>query len=285
MNPPNLSRVLIRRLGAPAGRLLAAAAALLLAAPLLLMLGGALRAPVLTPPAGFEWWPAQMSLAALREAFTLVPLARALLNSALIVAIALPLALLAASAAGYALTQLPRERQVLWLIALLLVASIPLTATWIPRFMLFQQLGLIGSYAPLIAPALAGGSPLLVLLYFAAMRRIPPELVESARLEGLDHGAIWWRVALPLVRPTSFAVGMLAGVLFWGNFMEALLYLKEESQLTAPLMLHALDLLGATQWPVLLAGSAAITLPAVLLFVGLQGFLVSHERSGAWFGR
>lgn len=280
-----ISHPLLRRAPRLAAALLTLAAGALFAAPLLLMLLGALRDPALPPPGRFEWWPAQPGLLAFARAFEWTPLARALLNSALVSAVALPLTLLVASAAGYALAQSGRRAQVAWVTALLLTASIPLTATWIPRFALFQGLGLIGGYAPLIAPALAGGSPLFVLLYYLSFRRVPAELVESARLEGLRETAIWWRVGLPLVKPTSFAVGMLAAVLFWGNFMEALLYLKEESQLTAPLMLHALDLLGPTQWPVLLAGSTVIAAPIVALFLALQGYLVSDERGVAWSGR
>lgn len=266
-------------------RWLALAAGALFAAPLLLMVTGALRRPGQPPPTHFEWRPAEPSLQALQDAWRLVPLGSALLNSVWITAIAVPLTLLVASLAGFAITQMPRRQQVGWLTFLLLTASIPLTAVLIPRFILFQQLGLIGTWLPLIAPALTGGSPLFVLLYYAAMTRIPPELVETARLEGMSLGKIWWRVALPLVKPTSFAVAMLAGILFWGNFMEALLYLKEEQDLTAPLMLHSLDLLGATQWPVLLAGAAVVTLPVVVLFVLLQGFLTADERRGTWFGR
>jgi multiple sugar transport system permease protein len=259
--------------------------AMLLASPLALLVGNALRSPVAPPPTRVELWPQSPSLDALREAFSLVPLGTGLMNSLFVLVVAVPLTLAVASAAAFALTQMPRRRQAAWIIFLLLAASIPLTAIWIPRFVLFSNLGLVGTYVPLIAPALTGGSPLFVLLYFAAMRRVPADLVDSARLEGLGAVAIWWRIALPLVRPTSFAVGVLAAVLFWGNFMEALLYLHEERDLTAPLMLHAIELLGPTQWPVLLAGALAVTLPVLVLFLVLQRHLLGDARRWGWFGR
>lgn len=273
------------RLRRAAAQALAIALSALFLLPFVLMLGTALHPPDAPPPTGFRWWPQQMSLEALRQAFTLTPMARGLLNSGLIIAFALPLTVLTASAAAYALCQLPPQRQRLWLTLLLLSASIPLTAVWIPRFLMFQQLGLVGGPLPLIAPALAGGSPLFVLLYFAAIRRVPVELFETARIEGLPEWRIWWQVALPLVRPTSFAVALLATVLFWGNFMEALLYLREEHTLTAPLMLHALDLFDPGHYPVLIAGAFAITAPLLLLYVLLQPALTRHQRGPAWFGR
>jgi ABC-type glycerol-3-phosphate transport system permease component len=65
---------------------------------------------------------------------------------------------------------------------------------WIPRFVLFGALNLVGTYAPLVAPALMGGSPLFVLLYVLAFRRIPPDLFEAARMEGI--GPVGIQIAL-----------------------------------------------------------------------------------------
>ena len=56
-----------------------------------------------------------------------------------------------------------------------------------------------------------------------AFRRIPPELFEAARMEGIGPLRIWWSVALPLVRPTSAAIALLALGLFWSNFIDPLL--------------------------------------------------------------
>ena len=92
-------------------------------------------------------------------------------------------------------------------------------------------------------------------------------------------------VALPLARPTTVAVGVLAAAQFWNQFMDALIYLHRESSQTAPLHLHALDLLGSTNWPVLMAGSAVVTVPVVLLFLLAQRFFEAPERGHAWLGR
>ena len=90
-----------------------------------------------------------------------------------------------ASWAGLAMTLMSGWRRQLLIRALLVLAMVPVTAVWIPRFVLFDALELVGTYAPLVAPALMGGSPLFVLLYFVALRRIPPELFEAARMEGV----------------------------------------------------------------------------------------------------
>ncbi|HUR40757.1 MAG TPA: carbohydrate ABC transporter permease [Verrucomicrobiae bacterium] len=253
-------------------RLLAVAAAALFTYPLVLMVKASLGAPggLIEPyRVAFEW----------------VPLGRGLFNSLVVAAIAVPLTLAVSSMAGTGLALLSRRRQVLAITALLLVASIPLTAVWIPRFVMFEALGAVGTWIPLVAPALAGGSPLFVLLYFLAIRRIPEHLLEAARLEGLGLFGLWWRVALPLVRPTTLAVGLLATAQVWGNFIEAVLYLNAERTLTAPLMLHTLQTMGSTQWPVLMAGAVVVTAPVLVAFVALQRFFAAPEREGSWLGR
>lgn len=277
---------LLRRIPDPAARALALLLALAFVYPLVLMLLESFHAPGARGAVrGLLPWPAPATLESYRLAFGWLPLLRGLFNSLWIAALAVPLTLAVASTAAFALTQISRRAQVLAVTLLLLSASIPLTAVWIPRFVLFESLGLVGTAAPLIAPALAGGSAVNTLLYFLALRRVPPELVEAARLEGLGWLNIWWRVMLPLVRPTTVAVGLLAFVQVWGNFMEAVLYLKSTAQLTAPLMLHSLSLMGPTQWTVLMAGACAVTAPVVLALLTLQKFLVANEREGAWSGR
>jgi multiple sugar transport system permease protein len=262
---------------------LAAAAAALFLAPVWLMLSGGLRAP--GAALGSAWWPTEWSLEGLRAAFTLVPLWSGLGNSLLVLLAAVPITLLTASGAGLALALAPRAQQPRLIAALLLLAAVPLTAVWVPRFTLFHALGLSDGLLPVIAPSLMAGAPLYVLLYFLAFRRIPETLFEAARLEGLSWWALWWNVALPLTRPTTVAVGVLAGAQFWNNFMDALLYLHRTADQTAPQLLHALDLLGSTNWPVLMAGAAAVTLPVIVAFLLAHRHFEAPERGSAWLGR
>ena len=253
--------------------------------PLLLLVIAPLRQPGLPPPPGFELIPPNPSFQSFRDAFGLVPLGRSILNSVLVTAIAVPITILTASWAGLALKLMRGRLRMIIVAALVLLATVPLTAVWIPRYVLFYKLGLIGTYVPLIAPALMGGSPLFVLFYTVAFYRIPHDVFEAAILEGCGTLRMWWRVALPLVKPTTAAIALLAAIAFWSNFIDPLLYLKAEHDLTAPLMIHSLDLLGPTNWPVFLAASLVITLPIIAAFLAAQRFLRGQERGGSWLGR
>jgi multiple sugar transport system permease protein len=253
--------------------------------PLLSLLVAPLRPPGAPPPRGLELIPSDPSLRSFRDAFTLVPLARSILNSLIVTVIAVPITIVAASWSGLALRLITGRMKILIIGALVLMATVPMTAVWIPRFVMFDKLGLVGTYVPLIAPALMGGSPLFVLFYAVAFHRIPHEVFEAAIMEGCGALRLWRRVAMPLVKPTTAAIALLAAVTFWSNFIDPLLYLKAEEDLTAPLMIHSLDLLGPTNWPVFLAASLVITVPIIIAFFAAQRFFEGQERGGSWLGR
>ena len=207
------------------------------------------------------------------------------MNSLIVVAFAVPLTVLTASWAAFAMTRLPRRWAGAFVALSLVVLMIPLTALLVPRFVIFRHLGLIDTYAPLIAPALMGTSPFYVLLYYWAFKRLPGELFEAARLEGLGPLAIWRRVAMPLIRPVTVAVAVLAFVFTWGNFLDPLIYLFDPDKYTVPLGLRALASLDRTNYPLLMAGCVAATLPVVLAFLFVQRYFLQEFRGVTRYGR
>jgi len=257
---------------------LALLAALLLLAPLLWMLPVSLHTPGQPLRAAGLAWPEAPTLAAYARVFEWVPMVSGLINSVAYTVVGVLISLAMASLTGFGIARLDSRRMTLAIIALVITASIPLTAIWVPRFVLFEAMGLSQSGLPLLAPALYGASPLFVLLYTLAFRRLGPEPFEAATLEGIGSLQQWWRYALPQVRATTIAVATLAAMQFWGAFLEPLLYLEGERELTAPLLLHALDLLGPTQWAVLMAGSALLAAPVLLVFVAAQPLLNTLSR-------
>lgn len=229
------------------------------------------------PPLSVPWWPDDPRFGNYVRLFELVPFARQAGNSFLVSLVAVPLTLLTASLAGYALAHLTRalrERLVLGAVLLMLV---PVTALWLTRFVLFKQLGLINHLAALVVPALGGTNPFYVLLFYWTFRRIPREVFEAARLEGAGHGTIWWRVALPLARPTMVTVGVLAFSFFWSDLISPLLYLKSESKYTLPVGLSALQQMEVTDGPLVMAGAVVVLLPVVILFLMAHRFFWPDE--------
>jgi len=252
--------------------------------PLVYMVTGSLRRAGLPPPRTPELVPAEPTLANYERAVELVDLGRYALNSAIVVALAVPLTLLFASWAGFATARLPPRGRTAIVALSLVCLMVPVTALLVPRFAMFSWLGLTNTYVPLVAPALIGTSPFYVLLFYWAFRRIPGELYEACRLEGLSPFETWWRVALPLARPVTVAVGVLAAVFTWSNFLDPLIYLFDQSLFTLPLGLRALAQLDRQDFPVLLAGAVIATAPVIVAFVFVQRHFLQEGTRG-WLGR
>jgi multiple sugar transport system permease protein len=271
-----------------AARWRAAGAALvtaLLAAPLAIMVLGSLHPPGETPPVGAELFPDAPTLAAFERAFDLVPLWQQLLNSLTVVLIAVPLTVACASITGFAITRLRGRWHAVAIGFTLVCLTIPAAALWVPRFAIFRTLDVLDTYVPLIAPALVGTSPLLVLLCYWSARAIPRDLIDAARLAGMGPLRVWWHVVLPHTRATAVAVGTLAFVAHWSNFVEPLLYLFDTAKATLPIGMSSLRQLGPTDVPVLLAGALIATVPPVLAFALAQRAVLSRARGAGWIGR
>jgi multiple sugar transport system permease protein len=253
--------------------------------PLVFMVTGSLRKAGLPPPRTPELLPSPLAFDNYERAFELVDLPRYTLNSLIVVAAAVPLSVLFASWAGFAMARLPR-RAAGALVAVSLVAlMVPVTALLVPRFAIFKTLGLIDTYWPLIAPALIGTSPFYVLLFYWSFRRLPQELFDACRLEGLSPFSVWWRVAMPLVRPVTVAVSVLAFVFTWSNFLDPLIYVFDQEKFTLPLGLKALAQLDRQNFPLLLAGAVTATAPVIVAFLYVQRFLLQEYRGTGWLGR
>jgi multiple sugar transport system permease protein len=259
--------------------------ALVFLLPLWFMASGSLREPGTPPPRSPELVPRPVSATSYERAFELVDLGRYALNSILVALLTVPASVLFASWAGFAILLLAgRARAVL--VGLSFAAlMVPVTALLVPRFALFRWLGLTDTWVPLIAPALIGLSPFYVLIFYWSFRRLPPELFDAVWLEGATPLKAWRRLAMPLVRPVTVAVAMLAFIASWGNFLDPLVYLFDPDLYTLPIGLRSLSVLDRTNYPVLLAGAVVATVPVVAAFAVAQRFFLHEDRGAGWLGR
>ena len=247
-----------------------------------------LRQAGLPPPRTPELLPSPLAAGNYERAFDLVDIPRYTLNSLIVVAFAVPLTVLTASWAAFAMSWLPRRWAGALIVVSLIALMVPLTALLVPRFVLFKHLHLVNNpeffpLHPTDRPAIMGTSRFTCSSTTGASSA-SQELFEASRLEGLGPLATWWRVAMPLVRPVTVAVAVLAFVFTWSNFLDPLIFVFAQEKFTVPLGLRALSTLDRTNFPLLLAGSVAaiagrvgLPLRAALLPAGIPG--------AGWLGR
>jgi multiple sugar transport system permease protein len=238
--------------------------------PGLWVLAASLRPAGLPPPVTIEWLPDPPAWSNYGRLFEVLPLGRYFANSLVVAGLAVPLTVLVASWAGFAMAQLPARTRYLLLALAVVVRMVPLTAVWLTRFLVLRELGLIDTFAALLAPVWMGSSPFFVLVFYWSFRRLPVALFEAARLEGLGALRIWAAIAMPLARPATIVVGLLTFVQYWSDFMNPLLYLTSGDRVTLALGLRELQQLDPTGWPLLMAGAVVMILPVLLLLVLVQ---------------
>ncbi len=245
--------------------------------PIYWIFTASLRQRGLPPPTSIEWWPASPTLENYPYIFDLLPMTRYIRNSLIVVGTAVPITVFIASIAGFAMSQEDDVWRRRLLIASIMLLMVPGASVWLFRFQILRWLGWIDSLWALIAPAFAAGSPLYVLLFFWAYRRVPAEIFEAARLDGASAWTMWWRLARPLVRPTAVTVIILSFVMYWSDFVSPVLYIYKTQLYTLPIGLQILKQLDPTNWPLLMAASAVMTLPVLILYIILQRSFLSDQ--------
>jgi multiple sugar transport system permease protein len=252
--------------------------------PLVWMVGASLRQTGQAPPSQIEWIPNPIVLANYSTVYNdLLPFGTFLANSLKVVAIAVPITIITASWAGFAMAQLsPRPRAWLMVVSLATL-MVPVTALWLTRFIIYKWIGVLDTHWALIIPSIMGSTPFYVLLFYWTFTRIPAELYEAAQLEGAGALRVWAWIAMPLARPSIVAVAVLSFVLYWSNFIDPLLYLRRDY--TLPVGLQFLQQMQPTNFPLLMAGAVMITIPVIIMFVLAQRYFLQDARGAGWLGR
>lgn len=157
---------------------------------------------------------------------------------------------------------------------ILATMMIPFPVLMVPLFVIFRELGWNGTLSPLWIPAWFGGAYNIFMLrqFFLG---IPRELDEAARIDGMGHIGIFWRVILPLSRPALVVVALFHFVYVWNDFLQPLIFLHHRDTYTLALGLQLYQSqAGQTPWNLLMAASTMVVLPVLLVFVISQGSLV-----------
>ncbi len=245
--------------------------------PSVLAFIGSLRPIGTPPPTTIDLSPDGADLSNYGELAGRSSIRRQTLNSSLVAAISVPAGTLVASWAGFAIARLPRRAAVFLLGLTLAAAMIPVTALIVGRLVLFRLSGLTDTPVPLIAPALIGVSPLLVLLFAWSYFTIPREIYDLAREAGLGPLGTWWRVAMPMridVVGVAAAVGFMIS---WGNLLDPLLYVYDERWFTLPLGLASLAEVPPTDQGLMLAAAVFAIAPVLVTAFVAQRFVYSRR--------
>ncbi|QKK08021.1 MAG: carbohydrate ABC transporter permease [Planctomycetota bacterium] len=153
---------------------------------------------------------------------------------------------------------------------LLATMMIPFPVLMGPLYVLFKELGWIGTFRPLWVPSWFAGAFNVFLLRQFYMT-IPREIDEAARIDGCSHWSTFVHVILPLSRPALAVVALLQFIAVWNDFLGPLVFLQRQDQFTLALGLALYQSQGGNvPWNLLMAASVLVLSPVLIVFVITQ---------------
>ncbi|MET9362628.1 carbohydrate ABC transporter permease [Streptomyces sp. NPDC006632] len=255
--------------------------ALLFLVPFYLLVRNGLASEADITSPGWTFFPSTVHWSNVREVFgdPAVPMARSLLNSALIAVATTVGTVVLASLAGYGLARIPYRfaNQVFY--AVIGTLMVPAAVTFVPSFVLVSSLGWVSSLRGLIVPTLFSGFACFVFRQF--FTGFPRELEDAARVDGLGYWRTYWRIVVPNARPVFAAVATIVFIGAWNSFLWPLVIGQDREAWTVQVALSTFTTAQVVRLHELFVAAAVSIVPLVLVFLLLQRYIVAGvERSG-----
>lgn len=214
---------------------------------------------------------------------TEIPFLRYLGNTVFVTVLSVTFYLASSAVVAYGFAKLRWPGRETLFYALLATMVLPPQVTLIPQFVMFQKLGWVGTFLPLVIPPLTGSAFAVFLLrqFYGA---IPGEISDSARIDGANEWQIFTRIILPLARPALATAALFIFIWTWTDFLNPLIYLTDDRTYTLAVGLQQLSSTRAAAWPLLMGGSLLMSLPIVLLFFFAQKTFIEGVSTGGLKG-
>jgi multiple sugar transport system permease protein len=269
-------RTITRVLGGGLLYVLLTGASILMSFPLFWMISTSLKSIEEANAPRILWIPSQVLVDAYRSVLTDPDFLRAYFNSAFYAALALAGTLLSIAAVAYSFSRLRWPGKNFVFALMLSTLMIPAQALIVPQYVLFNELGWIGTFNPLIIPGYFAGGAAMIFLLRQAMAQIPKELDESAFIDGANHVQIWWEITMPLIKAPLATVATFLFVAYWNNLLGPLLYAQSTRLYTLPVYVATLyNINNTTQpWPTIMAAAVLTTVPLFGVFFFAQRFIL-----------
>ena len=178
--------------------------------------------------------------------------------------------------AAYAFGRLKFAGKNFWFAVMMITLMLPAHVTTVPRYILFNTFGWVGSYLPIIVPKFLATDAFFVFLLVQFIRSLPKELDEAATIDGCSKWGVFLRIILPLASPALVTVALFTFLWTWDDFFNQLLYLTNPQIFSVARALRTFvgDAGSVSNWGGALAmGTLSMILPFILFFA-LQKYFV-----------
>jgi multiple sugar transport system permease protein len=229
----------------------------------------------LFPP---TWLPAVPQWDNYAEVWRRVPFGIFTLNTVIITVLSVTGMLLTSSIVAYSFARFRYPGRDIFFLITLSTMMLPHEVTLIPTYLLFNRLGWLDTFLPLIVPQWFGGTAFSIFLMRQFFMTIPRELDDAARIDGANFLRIFWSILMPLAGPALATLAVIGFIANWNDFLGPLIYLESRTNFTIALGLRYFQsvagLGGEPMHHLLMAASVTFTIPCIVIFFVAQRYFV-----------
>jgi len=184
--------------------------------------------------------------------------------------------LISCTMAAYAFGRLKFAGRDLWFAVMMMTLMLPGHVTIVPRYILFNTFGWVGTFLPIIVPKFMATDAFFVFLLVQFIRSLPKELDEAAIIDGCNKAGVFLRIIVPLAVPALVTTALFTFLWTWDDFFNHLLYLTNPPIFSVSRALRTFvgDAGAVSNWGAALAMSTLSTIPPFILFFSLQKYFV-----------
>lgn len=222
------------------------------------------------------WWPAEPQLDAYRQVLTDPRWLLYFSNSAFVTTLAVLGTLVSVAAVAYAFSRIQWPGRNIVFFLMLSTLMLPYQTTLVPQYVMFNKIGWVGTYNPIIIPGFFAGGALYIFLLRRFMLGLPKELDEAALIDGASHFQIWWHIILPLCKPALATIAVFLFVANWNSLQAPLIYLQRANMYTLPVVIANLinPQVRVQPWPLIMAASTLTMIPLIIVFFFTQRYIL-----------
>ncbi|MDL2205846.1 carbohydrate ABC transporter permease [Eubacteriales bacterium OttesenSCG-928-N13] len=220
-----------------------------------------------------QWLPSEIQFDNYKNMFGMIPFFQYLKNTMVLVLNNVLGSLISSSLVAYGFSRLRWKGRDQVFVLVLISMILPYMVTMIPLYLLFRDLGWLGTMAPLLVP-LYFGNPFFIFLMRQFFSGLPHELSEAARIDGAGEFRIYWQICLPLAKPAMATVAIFAFLRSWSDYIGPLIYLQDSSLYTLSIGVQLIRSNLDPKWAEMMAAGVVMVSPVLLLFFLLQKYFI-----------
>ncbi len=221
-----------------------------------------------------------VSLVSWKILFETLPIFKQLLNSTIVTLSAIVIILGVGTTAGYAFSKLKYPGSTTMFYLIVGSMMVPMQSIIIPEFVNLAGLRMVNHLYSAILVYGALGIPFGTFLITSFYRSIPNDIMDAGVVDGATYYGIYRRIMLPMATPALITVAVLQFIQIWDDLLVGLLFLQTPESRTITVGLATLQSSHITQIPVLMGGSLISALPAAILYLIFQRYIVAGLTLG-----